>query len=144
VMPVHLLPTRRATRALGKQLAMRLSPGSLVQLSGELGAGKTFLARSILRALGVPADTAVPSPTFTLAQEYETQHGVVIHADLYRLREDNPEREIPKLGLLERRREGAIVLVEWGEGYEAFLGASTLAIALTSDKTHGRVAKVVP
>jgi tRNA threonylcarbamoyladenosine biosynthesis protein TsaE len=143
-MARHLLPTRRATRELGKHLATRLSPGSLLQLSGELGAGKTFLARAILRALGVPAETAVPSPTFTLAQEYETSAGTVVHVDLYRVREGKPEQELPRLGLLERRREGAILLVEWGEGCEAFLGESTITVEMNNSNAQGRVATISP
>jgi tRNA threonylcarbamoyladenosine biosynthesis protein TsaE len=131
-MQTRILPNRRATRILGKELAQSLGPGALVLLSGDLGAGKTFLARAILRALGVEEGTVVPSPTFTLLQEYETSHGLVIHADLYRLRDLNPEVELPKLGLIERRREGAMLLVEWGEGYEAFLGKHTVSVHLSA------------
>jgi tRNA threonylcarbamoyladenosine biosynthesis protein TsaE len=131
-MQTRRLPSRRATRILGKELAQHLLPGALVLLSGDLGAGKTFLARAILRALGVEEGTGVPSPTFTLLQEYETPRGLVIHADLYRLRDLNPATELPKLGLIERRREGAMLLVEWGEGYEAFLGKHTVSVYLSA------------
>ena len=93
--------------------------------AGDLGAGKTFLVRAVARALGVPADLAIASPTFTLVQEYETARGTLVHADLYRLRHDDRARtelEIRRLGLAERRAEGAMVVVEWGEGYEKALG----------------------
>jgi tRNA threonylcarbamoyladenosine biosynthesis protein TsaE len=117
---------------LGAEIARTLSAGSLTLLCGELGAGKTFLARAILRALGIREDTPVPSPTFTLLQEYETERGLVLHADLYRLRDLPADVELPKLGLIERRREGAILLVEWGEGYEAFLGSATHHVRLVT------------
>lgn len=129
-METHLLGTRRATRKLGEHIASRLSPGALILLCGELGAGKTFLARAMLRALGVEANVAVPSPTFTLVQEYQTSHGTVLHADLFRIREGSPEIDLPRLGLIERRREGAILLVEWGEDYQAYLGEATLTVSL--------------
>ena len=119
------LGTRRHTTRLGERIAAMLEPGDLVLLSGDLGAGKTFLARAIARALGVPANVAIASPTFTLVQEYETSKGTLLHVDLYRLRDDDREKtrkEILRLGLAERRAEGAIALVEWGEGYEAELG----------------------
>jgi tRNA threonylcarbamoyladenosine biosynthesis protein TsaE len=119
------LSSRRDTTRLGARLGAVLAHGDLVLLSGDLGAGKTFLARAIARALGVPTDTAIASPTFTLVQEYETPRGLLLHCDLYRLRDEDPTRtsiEIRRLGLAERRAEGAIVLVEWGEGFERELG----------------------
>ena len=122
------LASRRDTTRLGARIAQTLAPGDLVLLAGDLGAGKTFLARAIARALGVPSETAIASPTFTLVQEYETPRGVLLHCDLYRLRDEaDPARtavEIRRLGIAERRSEGAIVLVEWGEGHERELGVS--------------------
>lgn len=119
------LASRRDTTRLGVRIAAALAPGDLVLLAGDLGAGKTFLARAIARSLGVPIEVAIASPTFTLVQEYETPRGVLLHADLYRLRDDDrakTELEIRRLGLAERRAEGAMVVVEWGEGYEKALG----------------------
>jgi len=132
----HRLASRRDTTKLGSKIADALAPGDLVLLSGDLGAGKTFLARAIARRLGVPAEIAIASPTFTLVQEYTTAKGVLLHADLYRLRDDDPEttkREIRRLGLGERLAEGAILLVEWAEGYERELGNPTLRVALAID-----------
>jgi tRNA threonylcarbamoyladenosine biosynthesis protein TsaE len=117
------LRTRRDTRRLGAALAAVLRPGDLAVLSGDLGAGKTFLVRSIARALGVRGP--VTSPTFTLVHEYALAGGVLLHADLYRLRggtDEALETEVARLGLRERRAEGAIVLVEWGEDAVRALG----------------------
>jgi tRNA threonylcarbamoyladenosine biosynthesis protein TsaE len=139
------LASRRATVRLARAVADVLAPGDLVFLSGGLGAGKTFLARAILRGLGVGAGTAVPSPTFTLVQEYETPRGVVLHVDLYRLL-DAPggvAMEVQRLGLHERRGEGAIALVEWADGARAALGdAPDLEIALTVTGEHARDLRV--
>lgn len=134
--PVELLLTsRRDTTRLGARVGAALAPGDLVLLSGDLGAGKTFLARAVARELGVPTDTAIASPTFTLVQEYVTPRGVLLHCDLYRLRDEDHARtatEIRRLGLAERRAEGCIVLVEWGEGYDRELGgAAELAVVLS-------------
>lgn len=131
------LASRRDTTRLGVRIAAALVPGDLVLLAGDLGAGKTFLARAIARALGVPTELAIASPTFTLVQEYETPRGVLLHADLYRLRDDDrgkTELEIRRLGLADRRAEGAMVLVEWGEGYERALGGE---LGLLVSLTHG-------
>jgi tRNA threonylcarbamoyladenosine biosynthesis protein TsaE len=130
-----ILASRRDTVRLARALAARLEPGDLVLLSGDLGAGKTFLARAVARALGVGEKTAIASPTFTLVQEYDTPRGVVLHVDLYRLL-DSPsgiDTEVARLGLRERRAEGAIVLVEWGEGARAALGDDpAFAVHLTA------------
>jgi tRNA threonylcarbamoyladenosine biosynthesis protein TsaE len=117
------IESRKGTLELGRTIAERLGPGDLVTLEGDLGAGKTFLARAIARALGVDESEPVASPTFALVHEYETKKGPLLHADLHRLRGPKLETEVGKLGLRERRNEGAIVLVEWAEDAHALLGA---------------------
>ena len=115
--------------------------GDLVLLTGALGAGKTFLARTIVRSLGVSRDRAVPSPTFALVHEYATPKGDVLHADFYRLLggETPLEEEIGRLGLRERRAEGAILLAEWAEAAESALGgAAELAVTLTITGDNAR------
>jgi tRNA threonylcarbamoyl adenosine modification protein YjeE len=102
-----------ATARLGETLALLLRPGDLIALSGELGAGKSTLARALLRSFsGLPA-LDVPSPTFTLVQPYEGEgfRFPLLHADLYRIADP---AEVEELGLDEALERGA-VLVEWPE-----------------------------
>ncbi len=120
------LPTRRASTQLGRALGASLAAGDLVLLSGELGAGKTFLVRAALRALGVPGDERVTSPTFAIVHEHEARLRVA-HADLYRLEDAS---ELGPLGLREARAEGAALLVEWGLPYASELGGGALELEL--------------
>ena len=101
------LPDLAATGALGAAIAEGLTMGDAVALWGDLGAGKTTLARAVLRALGVTED--VPSPTFTLVQTYDTPRLTVSHFDLYRLKDP---RELEELGFDAALEDGA-GLVEW-------------------------------
>jgi tRNA threonylcarbamoyladenosine biosynthesis protein TsaE len=127
-----------ATAALGARLAAELKPGALVLLSGGLGAGKTALARSIIRELvGEPA-MDVPSPSFALVQPYEANGAPLLHADLYRLRN---EREIDELGLFDRA--DAIALVEWPERAPELASLATVAVALSIPSDGiGRIAEI--
>src|SRR5262245_35053105 len=122
------LPTRRATIHLARKVAPCLLAGDLVVLKGDLGAGKTFFARALCRALGVPPRIAVTSPTFTLVHEHEARVPI-LHADAYRLADST---ELAALGLREARAGGALVLVEWGEAHVAALGGDALVIALAA------------
>ena len=103
------LPDERATDGLGATLAARLRIGDVVGLKGELGTGKTTLARAILRAAAEDARLIVPSPTFTLVEVYETPRGSFWHFDLYRL--ETPE-QVFELGWEEALAEG-ISIIEW-------------------------------
>jgi tRNA threonylcarbamoyladenosine biosynthesis protein TsaE len=120
------LPTRRATVHLARRLAPLLRAGDLVILSGELGAGKTFLVRALCRALGLSERVRVTSPTFSLVHEHDTTPPIA-HADLYRLETREAVRE---LGLVHQRDDGRLVLVEWGEPYLDALGGDALIVAL--------------
>lgn len=124
------LETLADTAALGAQLAGGLQSGDALALTGDLGAGKTELARMILRALGVTGPIA--SPTFTLVQTYDTARLAVAHYDLYRI--EDP-RELDELGLDEALAEGA-ALIEWPERAAGLLPADTLNLRLTLIDTH--------
>jgi tRNA threonylcarbamoyladenosine biosynthesis protein TsaE len=123
------LPTRRATQKLAERIAPALKASDLLILSGPLGSGKTFFARALCRALGLPRSTRVPSPTFTLVHEHETSPPLS-HADLYRL---NGDAQVRELGLDAQRDDGRILLVEWGEPYIDVLGGDALLLTLTLD-----------
>ncbi len=131
-----VLKTRRDSRRLGAAVARVLCPGDLVLFIGALGAGKTFLVRAVARALGVAE--AITSPTFTLVNEYPFPAGMLVHADLYRLMGDDARllTEVSRLGLRERRSEGAILLVEWGQDAVVALGADpAVVVSLAIDPT---------
>jgi len=99
------------TMAFGRELAGELQPPCLVLLKGELGSGKTTLAKGIVAGLGAAREEEVTSPTFTLVHEYGGDRKV-FHVDLYRIENS---RELATLGLEELWSEDAIVIVEWGE-----------------------------
>jgi len=117
------LPDLDATARLGASIAAGLAAGDAVALWGDLGAGKTTLARAILTALGVAEN--VPSPTFTLVQSYGTSPPVS-HFDLYRLKS---EGELEELGFDDALTDGA-VLVEWPERAPESLPLETLHVRL--------------
>lgn len=119
------LPDLPATHALATRLAGLLRAGDAVLLEGPLGAGKSELARAVLRAAAGDPALEVPSPTFTLVQSYDLPAGPAHHFDLYRL--DGPEG-LAELGW-EEAREG-IVLVEWPDRLGEQAPADALRIAL--------------
>ena len=98
------------TAAAGRDLASRLSAGSVVLLFGDLGAGKTAFVRGLAEGLGIPAEN-VSSPTFTIMQEYRGGRLPLFHVDLYRL---NDSREVDDLGMDEIAADG-VLAIEWGE-----------------------------
>ncbi|MEL6794509.1 MAG: tRNA (adenosine(37)-N6)-threonylcarbamoyltransferase complex ATPase subunit type 1 TsaE [Pseudomonadota bacterium] len=130
---VHLADDTE-TRCLGVALAGALGPGDAVLLSGDLGAGKTTLARALIRA-AIPEVGETPSPTFTLVQTYDgpTQ---IWHADLYRLSDPS---ELIELGL-EEAFDAAICIVEWPDRLGAFAPPRHLTIDLGFAGEDGREA----
>ncbi len=120
------LPDLAAVGRLGAAIAGRLKPGDAVLLRGDLGAGKTTLARAILLALGHEGET--PSPTFTLMQSYALEPPVA-HLDLYRLK--RPE-EIEELGL-DDALDAGVALIEWPEQAEDYMPVDALDVALTAE-----------
>ena len=131
------LDDEAATVRLGKALARTLQVGDAVCLYGPLGAGKSTLARALIRALTRP-DEEVPSPTFTLVQTYDAAFPVS-HFDLYRL---GSADEAGELGLDEALSEGAAV-IEWPQRLEGHLPHSRLDIEIEIEG-EGRRARLTP
>ena len=134
-----MLAGEAETAALGERLSLWVRPGMLVLLEGELGAGKSTLARAFIRALMKPDDVQdIPSPTFSLIQTYDDTRVPVFHADLYRLRDAS---EIDELGL-----EGLLAthagLVEWPELMGGVDAASVLKVTLMGRGTS-RTAQLI-
>lgn len=118
------LEDETATAALGARLAALLRSGDVVRLSGDLGAGKSTLARGVISALAGVKEA--PSPTFTFVETYETPSFLLWHFDLYRLEQPG---DVWELGLEEALEDGA-VLIEWPERIEEMLGREGLLIRL--------------
>jgi len=124
-VPTYRTASEEETVALGERLARALPPHGVVLLTGNLGAGKTMLAKGIVSGLGAAPAEEVSSPTFTLIHEYG--NGRVYHVDLYRLEEP---RELATLGLEELFERDAVVLIEWGERFPRFLPAERTEIRI--------------
>ena len=123
------------TAALGASIAARLSPPVIVMLIGDLGVGKTTLAKGIVNALGAAPAEDVLSPTFSLVHEYEG-NPKVYHLDLYRL---DTVPEIETLGLEDIWEERAIVLIEWGEKFDRHLPGTKLEVRMEYSVDDSRV-----
>ena len=109
---------------LGERLSRELPDSGVVLLIGNLGAGKTTLAKGIVRGRGAAEHDDVSSPTFTLIHEYGSA-GKVYHIDLYRLDE---ARQVATLGLEEIFDRDALVLIEWGERFPQVMPAQRTEI----------------
>jgi tRNA threonylcarbamoyladenosine biosynthesis protein TsaE len=119
-----LLPSPQATEDFGRRLAPLIRVGDVIALQGDLGAGKTTLARGILHGLG--HDGEVASPTFPIVQPYEELEVPVWHVDLYRIEH---ESEIGELALDDAHLDAAL-LIEWPERLGGALWEETLRIVL--------------
>ena len=131
--------TPEGTERAGADVAARLSPGDVVLVSGDLGAGKTTFVRGALRALGV--EEAVTSPTFVVGVLYEGASGPLAHLDLYRLaglEDEDPGLLDPYFG------PNTITFVEWPERAEseAALGGRAIACRVTLEHAGGDARRI--
>lgn len=111
------------TEALGEALAARLTAGTVVAFTGDLGAGKTAFTRGLARGLGVP--DRVTSPTFTIVNEYEGGRLSLFHFDMYRL---GSADDLFDIGWEDFLRRGGVCAVEWSETVQEALDADTIYV----------------
>jgi tRNA threonylcarbamoyl adenosine modification protein YjeE len=132
------LPDQEATRTFGARLAGLIRPGDVIALRGVLGAGKTELARALIRARAGAA-IEVPSPSYTLVQDYRLGNLVIRHIDLYRIAEP---AELLELGL-DAPGADEVWLIEWPERAGAALPADRLEVELRQgDAPDSRIVEV--
>jgi tRNA threonylcarbamoyladenosine biosynthesis protein TsaE len=129
-VPTYRTGSEEETITLGEKLARDFPARAVVLLIGNLGAGKTTLAKGIVKGLKAAEPDQVSSPTFTLIHEYPVAGSgrpKVYHVDLYRL--DHP-REVSRLGLEELFEKDAVVLIEWGERFPQLMPADRIEIRI--------------
>ncbi len=127
-----LIENEAAMITLAESLAANINAGDCFALHGELGAGKSFLARAMMRALGV-TDEALPSPTFAIIQEYESNSELKLaHMDWYRLED---VMDVDNLGVTEFFAAPWVSLIEWSERAPELLPQSTTHIYIELDDT---------
>lgn len=139
-MPFIKTRSEEETIALGERIARRLPRHAAVLLTGDLGAGKTTLAKGIVRGLGAAPVEEVSSPTFTLIHEYGSPTRVY-HIDLYRL---DSARELEALGLDEIFDREAVVLIEWGERFQQAMPPDRLEIRVSAGEEDERLIELPP
>jgi tRNA threonylcarbamoyladenosine biosynthesis protein TsaE len=134
----HETASSEETEALGARLARALPAladfAGIVYLQGDLGSGKTTLARGLLRELGV--EGTVRSPTYTLLERYETPAAIVVHLDLYRLQSP---AELEPLGLRELHRPQHLWLIEWPERAQGRLPDADVRVMLEAGANRHRI-----
>jgi tRNA threonylcarbamoyladenosine biosynthesis protein TsaE len=136
-VPTYCTASEDDTIALGERLAGELPRNGVVLLIGNLGAGKTTLAKGIVRGRGAAKAEEVSSPTFTLIHEFGG--GRVYHIDLYRL--DEP-RQVATLGLDDLFDREALVLIEWGERFPQLMPAARTEIRIRTTGEDAREIEV--
>jgi tRNA threonylcarbamoyladenosine biosynthesis protein TsaE len=120
----------------GRCLGEHLASGDVVGLSGDLGAGKTFVCRAICEGLGLPPDVAVNSPTFTLIHEYTGGRIPVYHMDFYRL---SDVRDLYELALWEYYENNGVCLVEWFDRFADLWPSAALTLSFQLKEGEARV-----
>ena len=139
-MPTFKTASEEETIALGEKLAHQLPRHAAVLLIGNLGAGKTTLAKGIAKGLGAADPDQVSSPTFTLIHEYGNLRKIY-HVDLYRL---DRVGEVAALGLDELFEKDSVVLVEWGERFPQIMPAERIEIRIEAGEGDQREITVTP
>jgi tRNA threonylcarbamoyladenosine biosynthesis protein TsaE len=119
--------------AWGTQFGAALPYGAVIALHGDLGAGKTTLARALCKGIGVDDLDAVTSPTFAIIHEYQAGDDVVVHADFYRLRD---ARDLENLGWDELLARARAVIVEWPDRVPDAIPADAVHLRLEHDAEH--------
>lgn len=130
----------RRTVAIAADFAHRLTPGSVVALEGDLGAGKTQFARGIVQGLGGDP-RSVSSPTFVLMNIYDTPRGKVYHLDAYRI--SGPE-DLEAIGFEEILDQNGFVLVEWWQKVTEIIPQKHWKVSLTTTSAHARNITIEP
>jgi tRNA threonylcarbamoyladenosine biosynthesis protein TsaE len=126
------------TWRVAAEVAEQLTPGMVLALTGDLGAGKTTFMQGIALALGIKRP--ITSPTFTLCQEYQTPKFKLVHMDLYRL---NGPDDLLTIGFPEHLESGAVVAVEWPERGGDLIPRTALHITLSlSDDAETRTIEI--
>jgi tRNA threonylcarbamoyladenosine biosynthesis protein TsaE len=126
------------TWRIAAEVATQLTPGMVIALTGDLGAGKTTFMQGIAFALGIKRP--ITSPTFTLCQEYQTPNFKLVHMDLYRL---NGPDDLLTIGFPEHLESGAVVAVEWPERGGYLIPPDALHISLMlSDEAETRTIEI--
>ena len=128
------------TQEIGVKIGCQLSPGDVVALIGDLGAGKTCLTQGIARGVGVYQDQTVNSPSYILINEYEGKIPIY-HIDLYRL-----ERleDIVALGLEDYLEGDGICVIEWADRMGELLPESHIQVTITAEDEFTRAVEVLP
>jgi len=139
-VPTFRTASEEETVALGERLGRELPRRAAVLLIGNLGAGKTTLAKGIVKGLGAAEPDEVASPTFTLIHEYplagsETAVPKVYHIDLYRLDKTN---EAARLGMDELFERDAVILIEWAEKFPELMPAERIEIRIAAGEGDQR------
>lgn len=134
----HTVQSIEETWRVAAEVAEQLTPGMVLALTGDLGAGKTTFMQGIAFALGIKRP--ITSPTFTLCQEYPTPKFKLVHMDLYRL---NGPDDLLTIGFPEHLESGAVVAVEWPERGGDLIPPDALHITLTlSDDAETRAIEI--
>lgn len=133
-------PSPEATRDLGREIGLRVGPGAIIALYGDLGSGKTVLVQGLARGLGVPEEIYVTSPTYTLINEYPGRCPLY-HIDLYRLEEGGDAADI---GLEEALYGSGVAAVEWAERCREEAFTEYLAVHIEAALGDRRRIRLVP